>query len=123
MPQGPLVWDTPTLGVHESSNADEPQVDPALNISAEALSLLHDGRNLLAIGVWNEIPASQDIVLYPQIITASPFADNCPAGYNPGQEDQDDDAVGDVCDNCPSQFNPAQTDDDSDGTGNACEVS
>jgi hypothetical protein len=70
--------------------------------------------------------------------------DNCPAVYNPDQEDADGDAVGDSCDtctdtdgdgygnpgypantcpddNCPNVPNPDQLDSDEDGVGDACE--
>ncbi|HDL04378.1 MAG TPA: PKD domain-containing protein [candidate division Zixibacteria bacterium] len=70
--------------------------------------------------------------------------DNCPLIANPGQEDYDDDDIGDICDdctdtdndgkgnpgfpeniceddNCPDIYNPAQTDTDGDGRGDACD--
>jgi hypothetical protein len=59
--------------------------------------------------------------------------DNCPVDANPGQEDRDDDDIGDVCgdrdrdgvadaeDNCWLVRNREQRDRDGDGMGNACD--
>jgi len=60
--------------------------------------------------------------------------DNCPGYDNPGQEDGNDNGVGDVCedsdgdgvrdddDNCRAVFNPSQSDCDRDGKGDACDT-
>jgi hypothetical protein len=69
--------------------------------------------------------------------------DNCPTDYNPGQEDTDNDNVGDICDvcpgyddninsdndglpdgcdNCPNYPNPDQADADGDGNGDVCDA-
>ncbi len=119
MPDGALAWNT-EASLHESSNGDVPDLEPPTNVSFLAKSALHDGTNVLAIAVWNTSPSSFDLVLVPSLATSSASVDNCPTDFNPGQQDTDDDGVGDLCDNCPADFNPAQTDLDGDGVGNAC---
>jgi len=121
MPSGTLDWDSePTA--HESSNGVVPLLDPPVDITSFAKPMMHNGINVLAIGVWNEAGGSTDLVLFPSVATSSLGVDNCPVDANSGQEDQDVDGVGDVCDNCLTVFNPAQTDTDGDGVGDPCDL-
>ncbi|HEU5181328.1 MAG TPA: hypothetical protein VFW45_11075 [Candidatus Polarisedimenticolia bacterium] len=48
--------------------------------------------------------------------------DNCPAFYNPNQDDADSDGRGDGCDNCEFDPNFDQVDTDHDGLGDACDT-
>ncbi|RKZ61963.1 MAG: hypothetical protein DRQ44_11395 [Gammaproteobacteria bacterium] len=64
------------------------------------------------------------------------YDDNCPANYNPGQEDDDVNGIGNVCeppdfdadgiedalDNCPLIANVSQLDTDNDGAGDHCDA-
>ena len=62
------------------------------------------------------------------------YLDNCPDDFNPFQEDNDLDGIGDECDpdddndtiddpndNCPFTYNPDQSDMDFDGMGDECD--
>jgi hypothetical protein len=67
MPAGPPAWNT-DAGSHESSNRSAPVYNPMVDISAEALPVLHNGVNVLAVGVWNRgAPTSSDLVLVARL--------------------------------------------------------
>lgn len=76
MPFGRLSWNTPS-DFHESSNGTVPNYGTLRDISARGIPALHNGANVLAIGVWNRAPASQstDLLLVPRLSTGE--ADAC----------------------------------------------
>lgn len=61
----PLLWNTPAA-LHESSNSAVPVYGDLVDVSA-ALPMLHNGINVLAIGVWNGPLPSSDLVVVPQL--------------------------------------------------------
>jgi len=80
MPSGAPAWNT-QVGLHESSNGDVPNYSPEIDISTIARPHLHNGENVLAIGVWNNQPSSppsSDLVLVPKLsinrFSATPVA-------------------------------------------------
>jgi hypothetical protein len=91
--------------------------------------------------VFEAIPVDGTFVAIPEALEDTDGdgvldgVDNCPAIANPGQEDVNDDGIGDVCqpddgdgdgwpdaeDNCPAIANPGQQDVNSDGIGDVCQ--
>ena len=74
MPAGAPDWDT-VAASHESSNQAVPSYGTLLDLSAVGLPVLESGINTIAIGVWNDLPASPpspDLVLVPQLTLNRP---------------------------------------------------
>jgi len=66
MPAGTPAWNTVSAS-HESSNGVAPTYGTLQNISTAGIAALHDGTNVLAIGVWNTTTPSTDLVLVPRL--------------------------------------------------------
>jgi cysteine-rich repeat protein len=66
MPTGTPGWSTSATS-HESSNGASPNYGTLVDISATALPVLHDGTNVMAVGVWNTGTGSSDLVLVPKL--------------------------------------------------------
>lgn len=82
--------------------SDESDMDTAKDVYYEyddlhRLTMAVGGEGLYGLGFFED-PDGDDITQYE--------GDNCPGDYNPGQEDQDGDFIGNVCDLEPEVFNP-----------------
>jgi len=142
-----LAPGSPSLGLIPAGPADVLALftGPPLSIAVPAAAL--------GLGPADDVKGLELVAnacpLGPPILADLPdgdgvgVCDNCPAAFNPGQEDTDADLLGDVCDpctdldgdgfgnpgfpnlcpvdNCPLVPNPLQTDTDGDGVGDACD--
>jgi hypothetical protein len=66
VPAGTPAWNTPASS-HESSNGTSPGYTPLQDVTTKARSAMHNGTNVLAIGVWNTTLPSSDLVLVPRL--------------------------------------------------------
>jgi hypothetical protein len=67
-PTGDPAWNTDATPAHESSNGATPEYRPLTDISAGGIPALHNGVNVLAVGVWNSAaPNSSDMILVPKL--------------------------------------------------------
>jgi len=66
------AWNTPALPLHESSNAAPPDYGVLINISSPGIGALENGTNVLAVGVWNGVLPSSDLVVVPQLVMNLP---------------------------------------------------
>jgi hypothetical protein len=68
MPTGAPAWNTDALTTHESSNGATPEYRPLTDISSGGIAAMHNGVNVLAVGVWNSgAPNSSDLLLVPKL--------------------------------------------------------
>jgi hypothetical protein len=66
----PPVWSA-SPGGHESSNDFAPYYQPLQDISSDGIPAMQDGLNVLAVGVWNQAP-TDDMVLVPRLTVNRP---------------------------------------------------
>jgi PKD repeat protein len=66
MPAGIPGWNANPLS-HESSDGAAPNYGTLIDITATAMAALHDGDNVLVVGVWNSGTGSSDLVVVPRL--------------------------------------------------------
>ncbi|MDH3626142.1 MAG: MopE-related protein [Acidobacteriota bacterium] len=118
MPAGDPVWNADPAP-HESSNGTEPDFGTFNDVSTAALPELVDGENVLAIGVYTELPGtSPDLVLVPEfrLVIGSEDADCLCADV-----DEDDYACAD-CNDADPLINPGRVEICGDTIDNDCDV-
>ncbi|MCP3982541.1 MAG: hypothetical protein GY716_24845 [bacterium] len=68
VPAGPTAWNTNSLIDRESSNGRSADYAPYEDITVAALSALHEGENVLAVGVWNfDAVTADDLLVAPRL--------------------------------------------------------
>jgi hypothetical protein len=102
------------------------------------LNLTEDVTHYISITAYDVSGNESDFSEYLAFLAddyISANEDNCPEAYNPEQDDNELDGLGDLCDpdddndeipdaqdNCLYAFNPGQEDRDGDGRGDSCDV-
>lgn len=67
-------------------------------------------------------PGAYDVMVFIVDSDDVPCTRSLPVTVTCGRTDGDTDGVEDLCDNCPAAYNPAQDDLDGDGAGDACDL-
>jgi hypothetical protein len=98
-------------------------LEERLKITGSPVTNPDNGQSYPRVNVRRAVQSDSDLDGYPNTFDTclTNPADNCLSYYNPGQEDGDHDARGDVCDNCPQSYNPTQADSDFDVRGDPCD--
>jgi hypothetical protein len=111
---GSLDWNTAATS-GESSNGTTPDYGTLVDISTAGIPALVSGANVLAIGVWNDVNSSDDLVLVPRLemnFAGDPVC-GCGDGDSDGYECED-------CDDVDPAVNPAATEICNDTIDNDC---